>query len=246
MDRKDINFLNTNRSFAVQKGIRIVKDGDKPESAPQKIPSPLDDLTPQGVDLKLNSYGPYIRVYERDRDAKRFLNSPTKPQDIPVRYTSILDAANTKERLYSTSYPTAINSQHGLKQVNLGSVDGRSESRHTPPSTISLSRPTSSRHGPKYSKSSNSSHSGMLSPSRSSKAPQEPVDASFPLLPFLQMTNALQLHLKIRVLEEDERIVNWATGSFVLQSFPFINEKSETIGFSFTSLFNHKTEKVIG
>jgi hypothetical protein len=230
-----------NKSFPVQEGIRIIKDGE-PSKIPQKIPSPLDDLSPSGVDSKLNSYGPYIRVYERDRDAKRCLNSPSKAKDLPVKYTSILDATNSKERLYSTSYPTAINVQYGLKQVNLGSIDSRSVSRHSPPSTISLSRPTSSRYGPKYSKSSNSS--GVTSPLIISNTVQEIPHPSVPLLPFLQMTNALQLHLKIKVLEEGERLITWTTGSFILQSFPFISEKSDSSIFSFSSLFNHKTEKV--
>jgi hypothetical protein len=239
MDRNK-SFLK-NKNGIVQEGIRIVKDADKPAPISQKIPSPLDDLSPSGVDAKLNSYGPYIRVYERDRDAKRCLHSPTKAKDLPVKYTSILDATNSKERLYSTSYPTAINVQYGLKQVNLGSVDSRSVSRQSPPSTISLSRPTSSRYGPKYSKSSNSS--GITSPLISQTVQSLP-HPSVPLLPFLQMTNALQLHLKIKVLEEGERLITWTTGSFVLQSFPFISEKSDASIFSFSSLFNHKNEKV--
>jgi hypothetical protein len=54
------------------------------------------------------------------------------------------------------------------------------------------------------------------------------------------MTNALQLHLKLRVLDDNERIMVWAPGSFLIQSNPFVEEKKRS--FSFSNLFGNREE----
>lgn len=213
---------------------------------------PDDFLTPEILDYKLKSYGPYVRVYEKDRLIPRDQHSPrnSPSKDIPFKYTSG-NTPSVRERLYSSSYPLVItHTSFGLKQVNLRS----NGSRTSPPSTISLSRPKSSRPGPRYARSNPSTSSNREDiselpffgsrPGSPTSLPKILPDPALPLLPFLQITNALQLHLKMHVLENGERLVAWTTGSFVAQTFPFVNDsQSERKSFSFTSLF--KREKVI-
>jgi hypothetical protein len=199
-------------------------------------------LTPMGVERKLKSYGPYIRVYERNYTS--FI-----PKDIPVQYTSIFDA--TSNRLGSSSFPTISKTPPGLKQIIIGSPEKSSRGSNPPSTIISLARPSSNR-GTKYAKSvTSSSNSNYLpclgddamSPSRSPVARSNiPLDPSIPLLPFLNISNALQLHLQMNVLDSSERILVWATGSFLLQAFPFVKNKESS--FSFISLFNPRNDKV--
>lgn len=59
------------------------------------------------------------------------------------------------------------------------------------------------------------------------------------MLPFLQMTNALQLHLKLSVLDDSERINVWTPGSYLVQPSPFVKQKKT---FVFPNLFDKRRE----
>ncbi|KAJ3303534.1 hypothetical protein HDV03_003713 [Kappamyces sp. JEL0829] len=229
-------------------------------SSPEKqTQSEADALNPSLLDGRLKSYGPYIRVYERSINnsgmAKGFHSSTESNQsrDHSVKYTSIIDVTSSREKLFSTSYPTIAITPPGMKRVVIGSPDtksgGFSSSTGAPSTILSLSRPTSNR-GNRYARSTGSSSSGnprfaiddALSPNGSPIARnQAPIDPSIPLLPFLNITNALQLHLKMNVLDENERILVWATGSSLVQAFPFVPTQDSV--FSFISLFNPRHAK---
>ncbi|KAL5035488.1 hypothetical protein BDV3_005399 [Batrachochytrium dendrobatidis] len=65
--------------------------------------------------------------------------------------------------------------------------------------------------------------------------------ASMPLLPFLSMSNSLQLYLKMNVLQSSEGIIGWISGSFLTQISPFITaikpHASHSIGSTASRLF---------
>jgi hypothetical protein len=193
------------------------------------------NLQPSLLDTKLHSYGPYIRVYDRgeivesERPSKVQFKKPRQvtaslpsKEKYQVKYTSIIDVSSHREKLYSsTSYPTVIKVPASIKRVVVGTTSptGSSYMREGSgsPSVISLNRPRSSKAGPRYVRSNTtaSNHNGIytLNPN---------LDPAQPLLPFLHMTNALQLHLQLKVLGDNERIVVWDPGSYLVQSYPFI------------------------
>ncbi|KAH6563146.1 hypothetical protein BASA60_010832 [Batrachochytrium salamandrivorans] len=64
---------------------------------------------------------------------------------------------------------------------------------------------------------------------------------STPLLPFLSMSNSLQLYLKMNVLGISEGIINWIPGSYLTQIGPFVESahlsSRKTIGSAASRLF---------
>jgi hypothetical protein len=197
------------------------------EKAAEEKQDPSFSLLPSIVDTKLFSHGPYVRVYEKNQQ------SPERKATPSVKYTSIIDVSSNRERLYSTTYPTVIKVPLSISKIQISVSPGTRSSNSLglgAPSTITLSRPTSSK--VRYQRSNKSSSSTRPDT-------REHHDPAQPNLPFLQMTNALQLYLKLSVLEDTERIMVWAPGSFLIQSNPFIEERS----FSFRDLFSKQEEK---
>jgi hypothetical protein len=129
---------------------------------------------------------------------------------------------------------------------------------------LTLSRPTSnhksSKYGGRSSHSSGINQSGLVSGSSFQGNLPGIVDPSVHQLPLLEITNALRLYLKMKVFldddntvggedKEEEKILAWATGSFVLQGAPFIKgvaDNSLSPGLvSFLSLFNSSSKQKV-
>lgn len=51
--------------------------------------------------------------------------------------------------------------------------------------------------------------------------------ASQPIIPFPEISNALQLFLKLQLLQEDELTISWVPGSYTVQQDPFVPEPKE-------------------
>ncbi|KAJ3319030.1 hypothetical protein HDV06_006714 [Boothiomyces sp. JEL0866] len=177
--------------------------------------------TISSLEAKLISHGPYIRVYEKPDKEKK---EPERPKSPALKYTSIVEVSSQKERLFSSSYPNVIKVPPTITRVVIDKQSTRSNN-----SEIILNRPKSVKSGPRYSRSSGSMFSNSFGDPTS-------VDQSQPLIPFMQMTNALQLHLKLRVLQDNERIIYWIPGSFLVQSSPFVNQQPN---FNFAKLFKN-------
>jgi hypothetical protein len=169
---------------------------------PKSIPTPVNTTSNLNVKNIPDSNLPYIRVYDKSRNDQH-----TRRTAAPsMKYTSIIDVSSNREKLYSASYPTVIKVPKSITRVVVGSISPTGT-----PSTLLLTRPLSKRG---YSRSSNSISNSIDYPIT--------VDSSQPLIPFLQMTNALQLYLKLKVLDDNERIILWTPGSWLIQKSPFI------------------------
>lgn len=236
-------------------------------------------LTPSTVEGKLKSYGPYIRIYERNTafqpkshtiarshrsplpKEKASISPSKKYQDEQDDNGAVIDVtsvASTSKRFTRSNQLSAITLPASIKKVAVAPASTRDNGYSLRPSNagsniLSLSRPTSSYKSQKYARSNGSSSSpyfqmdGSISPSVATSPiarSEVPLDPACPLLPFLQVTNALQLYLKLNVLDNSEKILNWSTGSFLVQSFPFASSsslKQNTDGiFSLISLFNSR------
>ncbi|KAI8894726.1 hypothetical protein BC833DRAFT_201431 [Globomyces pollinis-pini] len=183
------------------------------------------------LESKLINHGPYVRVYKEKGVIKdQQIDRKVKPEQQPaVSYTSISDIQSTaSKQLSKHSYPSVIKAPAGFTKLvdSPISVTGRTNRSYYSASAITLSRPKSQ--GPRYSRSA--SGSSTLS-SNVFPISSKPLDPSQPLLPFLHLTNALQLHLKLRVLD-DERIISWIPGSYLTQPSPFYIEPQKSL-FSF-------------
>lgn len=190
-------------------------------------------LEPLLLDSKLRAYGPYVRVYDRGKHSAPVENKTksfkTKKEN-NVKYTSIIDVSSNREKLYKKEYPTVIKVPSTITKVVVGSMspDGSSYLRAGvgAPSTITLHRPSSSKR--RYVRSAtNLSVNAFLYQSNPN------IEPSVPLLPFLTMTNSLQLHFQLNILAENERIIEWNPGTFLIQSSPLIPSPPPKSIFSF-------------
>ena len=178
----------------------------------------------------LPTTGPYIRVYDRSSHEQSAISadipSTTSKSSRPSKSKPIvLDVSKTYKSKSST---TSINVPSTLTKIVLGQQ--QSNIRNTPgiPQTLVLSRPRSNS-TKKYSQSNSStpSQGGMVV-----------FDPSQSLLPFPILTNALKLYFQLKVLQEDEQIIQWICGSIVKQKHVLQSENP----YSLARLFN-RTKK---
>ncbi|KAL2919594.1 hypothetical protein HK105_200506 [Polyrhizophydium stewartii] len=129
------------------------------------------------------------------------------------------------------AYPTVIRTPQSMGRVSIGA--SFNIPRAASPSPMTLARPVSSRSGPRYARSNSASRSSHAQDyshrtggDDNEMSPQQQMLAeemlSTPFLPFLTLTNSLQLYLKLAVLDDSERIICWNPGSFLLQTSPFV------------------------
>ncbi|KAI8927503.1 hypothetical protein BC831DRAFT_452173 [Entophlyctis helioformis] len=143
-------------------------------------------------------------------------------------------------------YPAVIRTPPNITRVTIGTPTPLP--RSSSPSQMSLARPVFARQGLRYARSSSasrSSRSGGFSRHSIPTSPNQLYDLqqqiaaeelmSTPLLPFLNMTNSLQLYLKLNVLSESERIIAWIPGSYLCQNTPFVSDLAASYAASPTA-----------
>jgi hypothetical protein len=180
-------------------------------------------MPPQMLNKTLASHGPYVRIYDKlqsqQQDSKEKENVSSNSQQ------PLIDVSSHRKKLISNAYPNAIAVPENITRVVVGSVSSESESgfrgSNGSPPTLTLSRPTSTRIGPKYSRSISESSS-----KRQSQSAGLQNSPARPLLPFIQMTNALQLYLKFKVVDDNETIFAWSPGSFLKQRSILIEDNT--------------------
>lgn len=189
-----------------------------------------------GLEKNLHLNGPYVRVYEK---SKAYESDQVIQSVESLKYTSIIDVSSHRENRWKRDYPTIIKTPAHITKVTFDVPSGSDKSS----SPITLHRPKNGRSAPRYgastaSKSTYNSLAQSVSVTSNASVSETYLvtNASQPIIPFLTMSNSLQLYLKLQVFELSEITTAWIPGSFTLQKPPFVPQP-KAAPFSFIDIF---------
>lgn len=187
---------------------------------------------PRNMEKSVRSHGPYKRIYKSEVNAKNstlsgVMTGKSTGDDV-IEIVTKTQQYQTRASPYPSiiRVPSAIESKFTVASYS-------QNSKQLLHSQMTLSRPIFSRHSSRYARSSSASSKNRLSGQDSENKPVLPSAENMvatPIIPFLKMTNSLQLYLKMNVLSKAETIVSWIPGSIIYQQDCLPSKTNDAFG----------------